>query len=125
MSDIVYNAMETPDGTVLESRHRHDYQTHTDQNGEEYMVDGGKAYLRRSVNKVPAKDLSLRLDDPHKDIREAVTWGTYGKDGKQPLRYVTIKEMTAEHILAVINTQRLAPFMYTILKYELEYRKTL
>lgn len=125
MGDLVYNAMKTPDGTVLESRHRHDYQTHTDQNGEQYMVDGGTAYLRRSVNKVSAEDLSLTLDDSHEDIRKAVTWGTYGKDGDQPLSYVAIKDMDTDHVSAIMDTQRLTSYMYTILKNELEYRKTL
>ena len=26
---------------IIRSRHRHDYVTHTDANGKEYMVDGG------------------------------------------------------------------------------------
>ena len=33
--------MRTPDGTILESKHRHDYVTHLDANGNEYMLDGG------------------------------------------------------------------------------------
>jgi hypothetical protein len=38
---IVANRIRTPDGTILESKHRHDYVTYTDANGKQYMVDGG------------------------------------------------------------------------------------
>ena len=45
---IIINAIETPDGTVLISAHRHDYRDHTDANGSYYAVDGGHDYLKRS-----------------------------------------------------------------------------
>ena len=50
MSKILSNRMRTPDGTVLESKHRHDYVAYLDANGKEYMLDGGLAYVRSSAN---------------------------------------------------------------------------
>ena len=47
---ILSNRMRTPDGTILESKHRHDYVTHLDANGREYMLDGGLDYVRGSAN---------------------------------------------------------------------------
>ena len=47
---ILNSRMRTPDGTILESKHRHDYVTHTDANGKEYMLDGGLDYVRCSAN---------------------------------------------------------------------------
>lgn len=47
MRTILRNSMLTPDGTHLISRHRHDYVTHEDKNGEHYMADGRNDYLRR------------------------------------------------------------------------------
>jgi hypothetical protein len=49
MDKILSNRMRTPDGTILESKHRHDYVTHLDANGNEYMLDGGLAYVRCSA----------------------------------------------------------------------------
>lgn len=50
MNNIIYSGMITPDGTLLQSLHVHDYQLHTDKNGKKYMLDGGTDYVRCSVN---------------------------------------------------------------------------
>ena len=103
---IVANRIRTPDGTILESRHRHDYVTYVDKNGKEYMVDGGLEYLRRFVHDdAPYEELSVYDDAPHVEIREAFKWGTRGKDGRQPLKFVPLKDLTTEHIDAILDTQ--------------------
>jgi hypothetical protein len=105
-NQIVANMIRTPDGTVLQSFHRHDYKTYTDKNGKEYMVDGGLDYTRRFVHDdAPYEELSAYSNDPHDVIREAFKWGTRGKDGKQPLTYVPLKNLTVDHIEAILKTQ--------------------
>lgn len=85
---IILNRIQTPDGTILTSYHRHDYRTHCDEiTGETYMVDGGTGYLHRSVNNIPATDLTIHDDEPFEVLRHFAHWGTRGKDGKQPLRW--------------------------------------
>ena len=54
---VLVSGMICPDGTVLYSRHRHDYKSHTDSNGEWYMIDGGLDYVKSSVNKIRAQYL--------------------------------------------------------------------
>lgn len=122
---ILRNAVRTPDGTVLESKHRHDYVVYTDTvTAEQYMVDGGLDYLKRSVNSVIAAELYVTTKDDFELVRDAFTWGTYGKDGKQPRTEVKLQDMTSEHIQAVLDTQRhiRGTVVEQLFKQELLYR---
>ena len=77
---LIRNALQTPDGTILESTHRHDYKEYTDANGKYYMVDGGLDYVRRTVH-TDQINLCEYDDAPHERQRNILKWGTYGKDG--------------------------------------------
>jgi hypothetical protein len=122
---MLLNRIETPDGTILTSRHRHDYQSHVDTiTGETYIIDGGNDYKRYSINKVQAKDLSITNDMPFEVIRQNFEWGTRGKDGKQPLRYVKLKDLDISHIRAILSTQMdLKNKLVEIFLEEIEYRR--
>jgi hypothetical protein len=91
MKHIVFNSIKTPDGTVLISRHQHDYVTYLDANGETYMVDGGTGYLKCSVNNVPFEELSTYSGAPHDEIRQGFYWGTQGKDGSKLVEFQPLK----------------------------------
>jgi hypothetical protein len=122
---IVSNRIRTPDGTILESMHRHDYVTYVDANGKEYMVDGGLDYLRRNVHDdAPYEELSVYDDALHVEIRNVFKWGTRGKDGKQPLTYVPLKDLTTEHIEAILDTQsHISDYIRKIFLNELSIRE--
>lgn len=124
MEKYLANRIRTPDGTILESMHRHDYVTYIDANGKEYMVDGGLDYLRRNVHDdAPYTELSVLSTDEHSVIREVFKWGTYGIDGKQPLSYVILKDMSWDHIEAVLETQtQLREHIRQVFVNELDYR---
>jgi len=117
---------KTPDGTILTSNHVHDYVTYVDKNGEEYMVDGGLNYLRRIVQddeKDEYEELSITTEAPFEQIRESMHWGTYGKNMDQPLRYVTVNQMSDEHIGAILEKNMGAPWVQDILRKEIKFRR--
>ena len=95
---LILSKIQTPDGTILTSHHRHDYVTHTDINGETYMLDGGNDYQRTSVNKESFKDLSIWSDAPYEIIRENFHRGGRGKNGDEPLEWVPLSEMSDEWV---------------------------
>lgn len=122
---ILRNALRTPDGTVLESKHTHDFVMHRDRvTDDDIGIDGGHAYLRRIGSLVFCVDLSVTTKDDFELVRDAFTWGTYGKDGKQPRTEVKLKDMTSEHIQAVLDTQRhiCGTVVEHLFKQELLYR---
>ena len=126
MEKLLCNRIRTPDGTILESMHRHDYVTYTDANGKEYMVDGGLDYLRRNVHDdAPYEELSLYSGDYHQLIRQAFKWGTRGIDGKQPLTWLVLQDMATDHIEAILETQtQLRDHIRQVFINELNYRGT-
>jgi len=57
--------------------------------------------------------------------REVHSWGSYGKDGKQPRKEILIKDLSDLHICAILDTQwhiKGSPTEW-LLKIEQSYRK--
>jgi hypothetical protein len=107
---LLANRIITPDGTMIQSKHRHDFVTHTDANGKEYMVDGGISYLARWIHgKAPHTEANVYDTDPHEVIRDAFHWGTRGKDGKQSVQFKPISSLSNMHIHNIIMTQTHLP----------------
>lgn len=104
---LIYSAIKTPDGTILESKHRHDFVTHIDANGEYYQNDGGIDYFHRSVNKEEAEDLSLYSDSPHSIIREKISRGSRGKSGREELKYILLKDIDDDYLQAIIDYEEI------------------
>jgi hypothetical protein len=120
---IFRNSIRTPDGTVLISKSRHDYQEHKDLNKEVYGIDGGNEYYHHTANITHCESLCLDTESPHRELREHFTWGTYGKCGTKPLKRVLLKDLTNEHIEAIILTQLHLPIeMLSLFGDELIYR---
>ena len=120
--NLIRNAIQTPDGTILESTHRHDYKEYTDANGKYYMVDGGLAYMRRSVHK-DQKDLSLYDNEPHEVQASVLKWGTYGINGDQPLSHISISDMDTDHIGNVLGMGHISSVHRKCMENELKIRR--
>ena len=119
--NLIANALRTPDGTVLESKSRHDYKEYVDANGKTYMIDGGLDYHRRSANG-DEENMCMYDDVPHETQVQVLTWGTYGINGDQPLQYKTIAEMETGHLESVIGLGGVSPVRRDCMKEELRRR---
>lgn len=121
MTQILVSKLLCTDGTVLHSRHRHDYQEHTDTiTGQWMMLDGGQSYIRHSGN---GELLTITTDDEHSLIREHLDWGSRGKDGNSPLTYITLKNIDDDHLLAIFRTQTHLPgYLLNVFAAEISFR---
>jgi len=126
-NNIVYNAIQTPDGTILQSKYRHDYVEYTDKNGQYYMVDGGLDYPRRGFDKADYIDLyKLFKDCTLNECTQYLMWGqNYDKDmNKLPETiFKPICELTTDHIQAILDGNYCKDEMYLyVFNYELSTR---
>ena len=119
---LIYNAIKTPDGTILESAHRHDYKSYKDANGETYVIDGGLEYIRSSVHDDQIS-LAVYDDAPHIVQRTIITWGSYGINGDQPLKLIKICDMDTSHLENVLlNVASIRPTIKKCMIAELKAR---
>lgn len=66
----------------------------------------------------------INLIVKNQPVRNWMIWGTYGKCGNQPLRFVLLKNMSDEHIRAILDTQmHISRFYRREFKNELKLRK--
>jgi hypothetical protein len=120
---ILLNRIRTPDGTILTSRHRHDFVTHVDKNGKTYGVDGGFDYLKR-IGDLDYEEMSVTSHCKFELIRYAFEWGNRGILGDQPVRYVSLQNMNDAHINAILDTQtHISVAVRETFKQELKFRK--
>jgi len=122
---MVANRWKTPDGTLLWSKHRHDYVSHTDTlTGLTYAIDGGSDYARLIGKSEDLIDLCVYNTNTIEEIRELFSWGSYGKNGDECLHYILLKDLTEEHINAILRTQtQLGTWVKDLFIREIEYRK--
>ena len=124
---IILNRVQCREcGEVLTSYNRHDYKTCGCTN--ETMVDGGTDYQRYGGLNLDLVDTSstIYLSDDHAMNRSAAHWGNRGKDGRSPLSYKSIADMSNIHIDNIIKDMggKIIPWMEEIMVTEQLYRFT-
>jgi hypothetical protein len=122
---IIKNAIQTPDGTILHSEYRYDYITHIDTtNNVEYMRDGGTDYIRGAGS--PFIDLTVTTSSSHEDIREAFLWTSMlDAEGNkiEPIQR-KLSELEDNHVLSLVKwTSEYYPdYIHWIIENEADYR---
>jgi len=120
---LVLNRIKTPDGTLLTSYHQHDYVTYVDDNGLEYMVDGGSFYARRNVHDdFPYEELSIYECAPFEIIRKVLSWGTRGQKVDKPLIWIVLEDMETDHIEKCLEIPNIDKMYKDFFEKELKYR---
>lgn len=108
---LIQNAIKItenhPEETFLVSANRHDFKQHTFKNGKTVAVDGGTEYVRRCYtdkSDYGTDWMEWCVDDtePLYAIKEKLLWGSHGKSGKEPLKYVLLKNCESEHLENII-----------------------
>ena len=118
---LIVNKWKCKDGTILHSRSRHDYVFHVDKEGNSYFLDGGIDYIRHSGN---MECMCVYSTDSHDKIRDNFEWTSYGINGDEEPKVTLLKDLSREHICAILNTQsRLPDHIRLVFKNELEYRR--
>ena len=112
--------MKTPDGTIIISRETHDYCEH-----DGYFVDGGLEDYTRYGCPPGCQDkfepLFVYENDDFQTKKEKLVWGTYGKDGKSPLKWVKFIDCEDDHLKAIVKIH-IAPIYKDIISTILEDR---
>lgn len=121
---ILINRWMTKDGTILISRTQHDFQSHFDTVDQQTVfIDGGIGPYTR----VSGDLLNMCLYDTeadHAEVRGLYLWTSYGPTGFDPPKTQPIKDLSLEHISAIIATQiHLPEQVLNMFKRELVYRR--
>jgi hypothetical protein len=107
---IYQNAVYVPSqDKFYVSSHRHDY-VEFEVDGKSYAIDGGCDYLKRSgiLNPLEIEDWSLNEENTFEEIKDRMLWGTRGKSGDEPFRWVPLSKCTTMHLKAILRTQPLS-----------------
>lgn len=130
---LIQNALKITDtdGSVsyLKSTFRHDYVVHKILNGDEVILDGGDSlhdggYYIRRCSASCAQDWSVTEKSSVKELSERILWGTKGRSGKEPFKWVCLNDCETEHLENIErNTPNIAAAQSLAIKVILDIRQ--
>jgi len=126
---IIQNAikiLEKPNEDIfILSRNTHDYVSYTFANGASIAADGGCSYIRRcgDLHTSLYEEWNLSDTDSLETIKNKLVWGTYGKDGNGPFKYVLVSKCETEHLEMILKQPKLGEIYKTAINSILEDRK--
>ncbi|KAI8920302.1 hypothetical protein DFJ77DRAFT_437945 [Powellomyces hirtus] len=116
---LIQNAVYCPECCAyLVSTHGH----HCVRCRHGYMVDGGLEYSRRSGPVRPDMNYVIVEGADRAVIKNKLLWGSYGKDGKGPLKRRPLKELETSHLEAILRTQTQSALYKSIIEELLQER---
>lgn len=120
MKTLIRNRAQCLDcNEIIESRFTHDFVSCGCGN----FVDGGLSYQRYGGN---VKDISVYSDSDFSIIRENLFRGSYGFNGKDPIKYILLKDINDIYLERLIEYEKELrpnnPYLKFYLQ-EKEYRK--
>ena len=121
---LVFKALVTPDGTILNSMSQNDYKGHTDANGDYYSVDGGNDEYTWGTGDGQESYLHLYNDDPIEDLRYVVGRSGYGNpssDDYGSWRCALLYQMSTSWVKASIEFTS-KEYLKDLYNRELQYR---
>lgn len=103
MKQLICNSVTCLEcGEILISYSVHDYKTCKCEQAT--MVDGGLEYGRYGGKDITRIQTNYIYDDsPFENIREYLCRGGRGKDGTEELKYVRLKDLNDEWLVALIE----------------------
>lgn len=120
--NIIQNAVQCAScGEIMNSTHVHDFVTCTCP--LRIGADGGGDYLKRIGDSSKIIELSLTDKSSIEEMKEKLLWGTYGKNGNEPLRWVKLCDCSTEHLQAILSNARPGIIHTNIINEILDSRK--
>lgn len=123
---LLYNAIQTPDGTIIHSKTTHDFVCHKDANGKTYCIDGGLDYCKISGDLKDIKNLCVYDDGKWETRRRYLHWGKNYDENNIPLpqtEWVPIKDLKTSHIKNILkNVKKIDSIYLETFKQELIHR---
>lgn len=109
---LIQNAVYVPEkDRYYKSGNVHDFVHVELEDGKSFFLDGGTEYLRRGGDfelfmNGRVQERNLHEDSPADEILDRFLWGTYGLEGSNERKWVLIKDCSADHLEAILKTQR-------------------